>query len=131
MLRALTRSPYRALLFRSQQRWNSSIPPQPSNDKEEAKKNLDPLNPNVLKEQFTSFQSTPTHKQSPDIEQIKSRLSELSIVAAARLRDRADEFSSTAKTVFSQLGAELNKVTGYEEIEALKRSVFAQGARSC
>lgn len=47
--------------------------------------------------------------------------------AAAVFRRYADQFTSSAKTTFSQLGSQLNKVTGYEEIEALKRRVVEQG----
>lgn len=46
---------------------------------------------------------------------------------AITVRSRADEFTSTTKSTLSQLGLQLNKVTGYEEIEALKRQVVEQG----
>jgi sensitive to high expression protein 9 len=46
---------------------------------------------------------------------------------AVAVRTRADEFTSTTKTTLSQLGFHLNKMTGYEEIEALKRRVVEQG----
>ncbi|KAF9489556.1 hypothetical protein BDN71DRAFT_1528114 [Pleurotus eryngii] len=49
--------------------------------------------------------------------------------AAAVFRRYADQFTSSARTTFSQLGSQLNKVTGYEEIEALKRRVVDQESR--
>ncbi|KDQ62203.1 hypothetical protein JAAARDRAFT_65992 [Jaapia argillacea MUCL 33604] len=59
----------------------------------------------------------------------KDRLRDWSENAAIVIRKRADEFSASAKTRFSQLGFHLNKVTGYDEIEALKRRVVDQEAQ--
>ncbi|KAF8650172.1 hypothetical protein AX16_005406 [Volvariella volvacea WC 439] len=64
-----------------------------------------------------------------DLESIKQRLREWSEQTAITVRTRADEFTSATKTTFSQLGAHLNKATGYEEIEALKREVVEQETR--
>ncbi len=64
----------------------------------------------------------------PNLEDIKQRLREWSEQTAVVIRNRADDFTARSKTTFSQLGAHLNKVTGYEEIEALKRQVVEQGA---
>ena len=46
------------------------------------------------------------------------------------MRTRGDQFTVNVARTFAQLGSELNRVTGYEEIEALKRRVVEQGA-SC
>jgi len=46
---------------------------------------------------------------------------------AVTLRQRADGLTAETKTKFLKLGAELNKVSGYEEIEALKKEVVEQG----
>lgn len=43
------------------------------------------------------------------------------------VRQQADDFTNNAKIAFSQLGSQLNRVTGYEEIEALKRKVVEKG----
>ncbi|KAJ7598802.1 Mdm33 family-domain-containing protein [Mycena floridula] len=48
--------------------------------------------------------------------------------AATVFREKADGFTGSTKVTLSKLGAELNKVSGYEEIENLKRRVVAQEA---
>ncbi|KAJ3758770.1 mitochondrial distribution and morphology family 33, partial [Lentinula raphanica] len=48
---------------------------------------------------------------------------------AFQFRRKADDFTGATKARLSGLGAELNKVTGYEEIDALKRQVVEQEAR--
>ena len=63
----------------------------------------------------------------PDIEAFRSRLRDWSVLASSSLRRRADQFSKNATTTFSHLGLHLNRVTGYGEIEALKRQVVEQG----
>ncbi|RXW21619.1 hypothetical protein EST38_g4244 [Candolleomyces aberdarensis] len=62
-----------------------------------------------------------------NLDEVKQRIRHWTEHAAVTIRDRADEFTAKTKTQFSQLGAHLNKATGYEEIEALKRDVVAQG----
>ena len=62
-----------------------------------------------------------------DLEAVKLRIREWTDQAAINIRERADDFTAQSKATFSQLGAHLNKVTGYEEIEALKREVVQQG----
>ena len=62
-----------------------------------------------------------------NIEMAKARFREWTERAAIGLRHRADDFTAKSTATFSQLGAQLNKVTGYEEIEALKRGVVEQG----
>jgi hypothetical protein len=62
-----------------------------------------------------------------NLDEVKQRIRHWTEHAAVTIRERADEFTAKTKTQFSQLGAHLNKVTGYEEIEALKRDVVAQG----
>ncbi|KIY43001.1 mitochondrial distribution and morphology family 33, partial [Fistulina hepatica ATCC 64428] len=56
----------------------------------------------------------------------RHHLREWSEQAAIQARLRADDFTASTKKTFAQLGAELNKVTGYEEIEVLKRRVVDQ-----
>ncbi|KAF7297725.1 NADPH--cytochrome P450 reductase [Mycena kentingensis (nom. inval.)] len=61
--------------------------------------------------------------------ELASRLRKWSEDTAIAARTRADEFSATARTTLSQLGLQLNRITGYEEIEALKRRVVEQEIR--
>ena len=70
----------------------------------------------------------PSEPPRNNLDELKTRLLELSNTTALKLRTRADDFTETTRTTFSQLGAQLNKVTGYGEIEALKRQVVEQGA---
>ncbi|KAF8500966.1 mitochondrial distribution and morphology family 33, partial [Russula emetica] len=44
-------------------------------------------------------------------------------------RQRTDSLIARLATSFARLGGEINKVTGYDEIEALKRQVVSQEAR--
>ncbi|KAJ7288575.1 Mdm33 family-domain-containing protein [Mycena rebaudengoi] len=60
---------------------------------------------------------------------IKNRLRQWTDNTAIAVRVRADDFTSTTKTTFSKLGFHLNKMTGYEEIEGLKRRVVEQESR--
>ncbi|KAF9561344.1 sensitive to high expression protein 9 [Agrocybe pediades] len=64
-----------------------------------------------------------------DLELVKKRIREWAEQATIALRHRADDFTAATKTTFSQLGSELNRVTGYEEIEALKKGVVEQEER--
>ncbi|KAJ2935415.1 hypothetical protein H1R20_g1678, partial [Candolleomyces eurysporus] len=64
-----------------------------------------------------------------NLDEVKQRIRHWTEHAAVTIRERADEFTAKTKTQFSQLGAHLNKATGYEEIEALKRDVVAQEQR--
>lgn len=58
---------------------------------------------------------------------IKSRIWEWTRHTSINLRHYADDFTAKSKSTFSQLGSWLNQITGYEEIEALKRGVVKQG----
>ncbi|KAG6887251.1 hypothetical protein C0992_013151 [Termitomyces sp. T32_za158] len=71
-------------------------------------------------------------KASPfqdDLDAFKQRVLEWRDQAVVSFRNRADEFTAKSKVTFSQLGSELNRVTGYEVIDALKREVVEQEAR--
>ncbi|KAJ7465320.1 Mdm33 family-domain-containing protein [Mycena latifolia] len=72
----------------------------------------------------------PVASSSKDTSQLKDRLRKWTDSTAIAVRGRADEFTSTTKTTLSQLGFHLNRMTGYEEIDALKRRVVEQGARN-
>ncbi|KAI0947476.1 hypothetical protein AcW1_007696 [Taiwanofungus camphoratus] len=58
---------------------------------------------------------------------VKERLQGWSERTALLLRQRVDKHTADIASTFSQLGSELNRVTGYEEIEVLKRRVVEQG----
>lgn len=62
-----------------------------------------------------------------DLHALRTRFRELSNQSAILVRRRADAFTAKTASTFSQLGSHLNRVTGYEEIEALKRQVVEQG----
>ena len=64
---------------------------------------------------------------SGEMEKLKEKLRLWIADAAVAVRGRADQYTASAATTFAQLGRELNKVTGYQEIEILKRAVTAQG----
>ncbi|KAF8895294.1 Mdm33 family-domain-containing protein [Infundibulicybe gibba] len=82
-----------------------------------------------LSSQADSNPPTPTGQATYNAEMMKQRLREWSDRAAITFRTRADEFTANTKKTFSQLGSQLNQVTGYEEIEALKREVVLQEAK--
>lgn len=74
----------------------------------------------------------PAERPSPlaaviDVEEVKERLRSWTEGAALTVRDKADRYTAVAATTFAQLGRELNKVTGYGEIESLKIQVVEQG----
>lgn len=62
-----------------------------------------------------------------DLDVIKRCIRDRMNQTAITLRQRADGLTAETKTKFLKLGAELNKVSGYEEIEALKKEVVEQG----
>ncbi|OSD07137.1 hypothetical protein PYCCODRAFT_1358708 [Trametes coccinea BRFM310] len=63
------------------------------------------------------------------IARIRAQLRELTHDAVRQTRERGDQFTVTVARTFAQLGKELNRMTGYEEIEALKRRVGEQEAK--
>lgn len=65
--------------------------------------------------------------ENVDLDRLKERLRLWSEDAAIAVRERADRYTASAAVTFAQLGRELNKVTGYEQIEKLKREVTEQG----
>ena len=62
-----------------------------------------------------------------DLDTLRTRFRQLSDRSAVTVRRRTDDFTAKAASTFSQLGSHLNRVTGYEEIEALKKQVVDQG----
>lgn len=75
----------------------------------------------------TQGQSSLNSPPPIDLVAIRSRLRDWGVLASTSVRRQADQFSKKATTSFSHLGLHLNRATGYEEIEALKRQVVEQG----
>ena len=61
-------------------------------------------------------------------EPLQDRLRKWTIENLRNLRTQMDDFSAMAQLTFSRLGGRLNEVTGYHEIEVLKRLVTENGA---
>ncbi|KAF9267577.1 hypothetical protein L218DRAFT_995810 [Marasmius fiardii PR-910] len=66
---------------------------------------------------------------SLDLESLRNNVRKWTDEAVINFRKKADDFTGSTKTTFSRVGVELNKLTGYDEIEALKRQVVAQETR--
>ncbi|KAJ7164688.1 Mdm33 family-domain-containing protein [Mycena crocata] len=92
----------------------------PENDTEKKQSQAESTGPSE------TTQESPVASSSKHSVELKDRLRKWTDNTAIAVRGRADEFTSTTKTTFSQLGLHLNKMTGYEEIEALKRRVVEQ-----
>ena len=119
--------------------WNISRPPTTDPNPEQSEQEVSPSQlpepPDVLKtssspaaeSKISSESSESPRLSSYHAEIVKQRIREWAEQGAIVLRNRADGFTATTKATFSQLGSELNRVTGYEEIEALKRKVVEQG----
>lgn len=104
--------------FRTQLRLNSTNPPPPtpktSNETEPG-----PSQPN-RSEKITS-------SNVDAIAEVRERVQQWSTRTATAVRQQIDQYTANLARSFSQLGKEINKVTGYGEIEELKRLVVAQG----
>ena len=126
--------PLRRQLSTSPSPWNISRPPTTDPNHEQSKQEvLFSQLPDDIKTSSSPAESkTSESSESPKLssyhaEIVKQRIREWAEQGAIVLRNRADGFTATTKATFSQLGSELNRVTGYEEIEALKRKVVEQG----
>ena len=60
-------------------------------------------------------------------EQFQDRFRKWSIENLRNVRTRMDDFSAMAQLTFHRLGGRLNEVTGYHEIEVLKKLVTENG----
>ncbi|TFY64176.1 hypothetical protein EVG20_g6037 [Dentipellis fragilis] len=83
--------------------------------------------PNPLSNKGSSSPSTPHIATS--LSSAKEFIREWSEHNAIALRQRTDGLMAQLSSTFSQLGGQINRVTGYGEIEALKRRVVEQEAR--
>ena len=107
--RSLPRTVSTVRNFHGSSYW-SNIPTQPSGPQ-----SLD-QSKSVSSTEFTSHAN-----------RFKGYLREWSGNGAIAIRKRAEGFTASTETLFSQLGSQLNRATGYEDIELLKRNVVEQG----
>lgn len=81
----------------------------------------------------TSTTATPdafdTSQPTDSLSTFNGRMREWAHLAVKTVRERADVFSTQTKAAFSQLGGHLNRATGYDAIDVLKRQVVEQEAR--
>ncbi|CAL1713360.1 unnamed protein product [Somion occarium] len=68
-------------------------------------------------------------EESIQLEKLKQVIREWTETTSRTIRKQADAYTARAASTFAQLGSELNKVTGYEEIETLKKRVREQEER--
>ncbi|KAI0072026.1 hypothetical protein K474DRAFT_1580203, partial [Panus rudis PR-1116 ss-1] len=61
------------------------------------------------------------------VDQVKQIIQEWTEKTSSTIRQQADTYTVRVAKTFSKLGSELNKVTGYEAIESLKKRVVEQG----
>ena len=67
------------------------------------------------------------NKAGGGIEHAQSIIRRWSEQSSIAFRQHTDSLVARLATSFARLGGEINKVTGYDEIEALKRQVVSQG----
>ena len=94
----------------------------------------DPSKGSTLEPQseYSSTSSPPSSrpafsKAGEGIEQAQSLIRRWSEQNSIAFRQRADSLIARIAVSFTRLGGEINRVTGYDEIEALKRQVVSQG----
>ncbi|KAF7346046.1 NADPH--cytochrome P450 reductase [Mycena sanguinolenta] len=112
--RGLSATPFRRNVVRS-------LPPEPESEPENRSVNSPESTRPTVEEPVASSSQPPS--------ELKERVRQWTEKSAIAVRTRADEFTSNTRIVLSQLGLHLNKITGYEEIEALKRQVVEQETR--
>ena len=99
----------------SQPHSTPSKPDKPSKERDNARANGEP----VLSERVREATSL-----------LRGYITKAGGDTAINIRKRADGFTAVTQTLFSELGGQLNRATGYEEIELLKKKVEAQGTTS-
>lgn len=82
--------------------------------------------------EYSSSSSPPSSlpafsKAGASLEQAQSFIRRWSEQNSIAFRQRADSLVARIAISFTRLGGEINKVTGYDEIEVLKRQVVTQG----
>ncbi|KAI0720539.1 Mdm33 family-domain-containing protein [Cerioporus squamosus] len=76
-----------------------------------------------------SSSSSSSAASEAQLDDIRARVKEWSTETLKGMRQRGDEWTVQVARTFAQLGKELNRATGYEEIDVLKRKVGEQEAR--
>ncbi|KAH8104500.1 Mdm33 family-domain-containing protein [Cristinia sonorae] len=94
----------------------SSLPPPPPPKQPNA-------NSSELSPELTESSASAKERR---IEEFKQILKDWTERTSTVIRRRADDYTARAASTFAQLGSELNKVTGYGEIDLLKKRVVAQ-----
>lgn len=69
----------------------------------------------------------PPSDPASNVEHAQSIIRQWSEKNSIALRQRTDDLITLMATSFTRLGGEINRVTGYDEIETLKRQVVSQG----
>ncbi|EMD39999.1 hypothetical protein CERSUDRAFT_45774 [Gelatoporia subvermispora B] len=108
-----------------------SHPPTPPKEPESQQRNADaqPEQSPSVEQPTREPVREPQDNNHLQLDAVKERLRSWSENAGIQLRQRADDWTARVATTFSHLGSELNKVTGYGEIEALKRQARINAAR--
>ncbi|KAH9936245.1 Mdm33 family-domain-containing protein [Fomitopsis serialis] len=107
--------------FRTRLRLSSTSVPPPLRPSEE-----------IQPDRSEPSKQEPEKITSPNVDalkEVRERVQQWSTHTATAARQRIDQYTATLARSFSQLGKEINKMTGYGEIEELKRLVVAQEAR--
>ncbi|KAI0657351.1 Mdm33 family-domain-containing protein [Cubamyces menziesii] len=108
-----------------------SSPPEASSSSSSpsAPSSTHPSSPSSSSSSTSESKLEPPQSSADKLAEVKAHLHEIAHEAVRRMRTRGDQFTVNVARTFAQLGSELNRVTGYEEIEALKRRVVEQEAR--
>ena len=121
--RSVTRIAFTGRLFHSSPLWlnaaqsqpTPSKPPEPSGRTNGARPDCGP----VLSERLREATSL-----------LRGYITKATGDTAISVRKRADGFTAVTQALFSELGGQLNRATGYGEIELLKKKVEEQGVFS-
>src|SRR6266851_4970079 len=110
----------------------TTSPPKEDTDSRPPRSN-DSLEESTLNSQLEYSSSTPSSsgpiftKAGEGIEHVQSIIRRWSEQNSIAFRQRTDSLIARLAASFTRLGGEINRVTGYDEIEALKRQVVSQG----
>jgi len=112
----------------------TTSPPKQETDSRPPRSN-DSLEESTLNSQLEYSSPTPSSsgpiftKAGEGIEHAQSIIRRWSEQNSIAFRQRTDSLIARLAASFTRLGGEINRVTGYDEIEALKRQVVSQEAR--
>ena len=121
--RSVTRTVTSSRLFHSSPRCLNTVQPQPAATKPgeppEGKDGARPDGKPVLSERVREATAL-----------LRGYITKATGDTAIDIRKRADGFTAVTQALFSELGGQLNRATGYEDIELLKKKVEEQGVYS-